>query len=275
MTEIEEILEHHGIIGQKWGVKRRIAKAQAKASTDREKSWKDSYEKRSSMTTAQLRSKVNRLQLENQYKQEVEKARPKSQSIISKYLTKPLANEAAASVRSTILKYATSALVASVGAYATTKITHSDIGGLILEHHGVKGQKWGVKRNIKNFSTGLTDSFKPGNLRKGTEKFHANTLKSTYATKSEAAGRKVGSAIKRTALAAALGITLTKLNNPGVTMSDLISQYGHTIRSGINTAGKVANLGKSILNEAGFRVSNPGFKHISKYAAAKMASTAL
>lgn len=90
-------IEHHGVKGQKWGVRRRIQalvggrsqvpKSVAKESASREQSWKKVYANRSSMTTPQLREKVNRLTLENQLKQQVNMASPAKKSAARKIIT--------------------------------------------------------------------------------------------------------------------------------------------------------------------------------------------
>ena len=90
-------IEHHGVKGQKWGVRRRVQalvggsgqvpKSAAAASESREKSWKKVYANRASMSTPQLREKVNRLTLENQLKQQVSIASPAKKSAARQIIT--------------------------------------------------------------------------------------------------------------------------------------------------------------------------------------------
>lgn len=90
-------IEHHGVRGQKWGVRRRVQalvggsgqvpRSAAAASQAREKSWKKTYANRSSMSTPQLREKVNRLTLENQLKQQVSIANPAKKSAARQIIT--------------------------------------------------------------------------------------------------------------------------------------------------------------------------------------------
>ena len=90
-------IEHHGVRGQKWGVRRRVQalvgrsgqvpKSAESASKAREKSWKKVYANRSSMSTPQLREKVNRLTLENQLKQQVSLASPAQKSAARQIIT--------------------------------------------------------------------------------------------------------------------------------------------------------------------------------------------
>lgn len=61
MTTTEEFLEHHGVKGQKWGIRnKKVAKGPAKTTK---------YTKHpSQLTDAQLQSRIRRMQMEKQYK---------------------------------------------------------------------------------------------------------------------------------------------------------------------------------------------------------------
>lgn len=82
MEKNEEMLEHHGIKGQKWGVRRfqnedgtRTAAGKKREQSRSEDSAHDDYNKAHSgksvkdMSDAELRNRLNRLQMEKQYSQ--------------------------------------------------------------------------------------------------------------------------------------------------------------------------------------------------------------
>ena len=78
----ELVLVQHGIKGQKWGQRRRAAKA----ANVRAKQWNKKYVNRSSMTTKDLKKSVERLNLENQFRDAVIKSNSASQSAGKKWL---------------------------------------------------------------------------------------------------------------------------------------------------------------------------------------------
>ena len=75
------VLTHHGILGQKWGVRRTPAQlgrnksssGKKTASDDSHDDYKKAHSGKSvkTMSDAELRSKLNRLQMERQYSQQI------------------------------------------------------------------------------------------------------------------------------------------------------------------------------------------------------------
>ena len=65
MSHKELVLEHYGVKGMKWGVRKTVS-SRAK-SAKRERSWKKQYRERESMSDDELRNVVNRLRLENDF----------------------------------------------------------------------------------------------------------------------------------------------------------------------------------------------------------------
>lgn len=99
MDKYEEMLEHHGIKGQKWGVRRFQNKdgTRTDAGKKRERSNSDEqvhedYNKAhnsksvKNMSDAELRNRLNRLQMEKQYKQLSSNDTKKGKEFVSKSL---------------------------------------------------------------------------------------------------------------------------------------------------------------------------------------------
>lgn len=61
----KEAFEHHGVKGMRWGV-RKEATYEKQLSVDREKAFRQLYEKRTQMDTKELRDVVDRMRLENE-----------------------------------------------------------------------------------------------------------------------------------------------------------------------------------------------------------------
>ena len=103
MSYENEILMHHGIKGQKWGVRKatRVAGGSAgskhrssigayvqtrSANKARAKQWRSQYNNRGKMSTEELRRAVNRLNLENQFDAATKQAMASSSNtVFSKY----------------------------------------------------------------------------------------------------------------------------------------------------------------------------------------------
>ena len=68
MSHNELVIEHYGVKGMKWGVRRAREEVSSRLqSAKRERSWKTQYRARETMTNDELTAAINRLQLENQF----------------------------------------------------------------------------------------------------------------------------------------------------------------------------------------------------------------
>lgn len=67
------VLQHHGILGQRWGVRRtevQLARGSKGGSSSKRVSTKETEKSKvKSMSDAELRQKINRIQMERQYSQ--------------------------------------------------------------------------------------------------------------------------------------------------------------------------------------------------------------
>ena len=68
MSHNELVIEHYGVKGMKWGIRRAREEIRSRSqSAKRERSWKTQYRSRETMTNEELTAAINRLQLENQF----------------------------------------------------------------------------------------------------------------------------------------------------------------------------------------------------------------
>ena len=84
-------LYHHGVLGQRWGVRRtesQLARgSKGTASSKKDSSKETEKSKIKSMSDAELRQKINRIQMEKQYSELSAGKIKKGQRVISKILT--------------------------------------------------------------------------------------------------------------------------------------------------------------------------------------------
>jgi hypothetical protein len=109
------VISHHGVKGQKWGVKRRVQsflgqRKQAKASDERAASWKKAYANRASMSDSELKSTLNRINLENQLRMAVNTASPKKVSAGRAFIQKASKDVLAGAISTVGSKYAAQGL---------------------------------------------------------------------------------------------------------------------------------------------------------------------
>lgn len=120
----KDILEHHGVRGMRWGVRKAVTSTSStssteapkkpslsKASVSREKSWRTQYKKRGQMSNEQLKKEVDRLRLESEFKRlstEVNKNnQTRGQKLISQFKDNTI-NEIASQVPQALVKAAVS-----------------------------------------------------------------------------------------------------------------------------------------------------------------------
>lgn len=86
---VEDVLAHYGVKGMKWGVRRSQAELdRAAGRTPRRKSKSARKREASSLSDEELRSRINRIQMERQYVQLTTPAPP----AVQKFVTDVLAN---------------------------------------------------------------------------------------------------------------------------------------------------------------------------------------
>lgn len=159
----EYSFEHHGIKGQRWGVRRYqnadgslTDAGKRKYSKDLEKAeykkYQEAYYNREKYSTKQLNEMNNRMNAEMNFRRNLNNAKPKNAGAeLGKEWGRRLATAIALLAVSEGSRYIYSK--GKEGGFALIRdITQSDEGGTGMnelhsfEHHGIKGQRWGVRR---------------------------------------------------------------------------------------------------------------------------------
>lgn len=160
---MNDILEHHGVKGQRWGITRKGTRSSVherraanKASKQRAKSWETVYKNRGKLSDTDLKNSVNRLRMENELGRLSKEATKSSTSQRGKEAVSKWGSSVITSVQSQATQLAVQAAMSA----AKSKIKHSnkggseymiyvdDVRGETIYHHGIKGQRWGVKKRV-------------------------------------------------------------------------------------------------------------------------------
>ena len=137
-----------------------------------------------------------------------------------------------------------------------------------LEHHGIKGQKWGVRKKrvsigsgAKKAASSTLSTIKKANAAKRKAKKVNAAKRASMSTK-----QKVISNAGKFAASAALSAALVSVafhQSPVKTLKMYAGIYSGLGRMGSAAAKMAASKGVAILKEAGYRAANPGFSHLS------------
>ena len=112
----EEIIEHFGVKGMKWGFRRvRERLVDAKISKARTSQWKHKYAQRASISDRDLKRAVDRLRLENDLAEQVKRTtkiheKPKNNNSFAKDIGKTLITDTIKDTRRLAIKEGTSYL---------------------------------------------------------------------------------------------------------------------------------------------------------------------
>ena len=125
---MNDILEHHGVKGQRWGTRKSTGssfherRAAKKASKERAKSWETVYKNRGKLSDDDLRNSVNRLRMENELGRLAKEANKSSSSQIGKQAVSKFGSNTINSVQNQATQLAVQAAMSA----ARNKIKHSN-----------------------------------------------------------------------------------------------------------------------------------------------------
>ena len=167
-------LEHHGVLGQKWGVRRYQNKDGSLTNAGKKRQESDASEAHPDYTRAHSKKSVknmsdselqkvnNRLNMERNYKNLTKKEVSAGKKFVQKAIIGAAIAGATVAVSSRVSKATGQAVgnaldksialgkeVIKYGAKNGFYFSHSDMDDdLYLEHHGVLGQKWGGRKTL-------------------------------------------------------------------------------------------------------------------------------
>lgn len=184
MTEEEkDILQHHGVIGMRWGKGRKTKvpkqtlapKVKGVNEAAREKQFKSEYANRDKMSTRSLQNRVKRLQAEQQFKELVnkpaaerakaaeaiaEKKRKRNKMLLRTalgiYGNVPM--ESFGKKGKDLKEILGPSQAIAKAASSSDALKNSEVLDNILLHKGVKGMKWGLKNATSQDGAGNDDA---------------------------------------------------------------------------------------------------------------------
>ena len=123
-----DVIEHHGVKGQRWGVRRRKVssgyessgsrreerKRQKSATIQSQEKWNKTYANRRSMTDKELQQALNRINMENQLARQVSQIPKTRKQQFSKWLGKVSGQVATNLITSTVQSELQKAMVSGI-----------------------------------------------------------------------------------------------------------------------------------------------------------------
>ena len=258
---MNDIIEHHGVKGQRWGVRKKRAST-TNSSRGASKS--------KSTTTPSTNHKVLNAILPS--------------SRVQSAITTSLGLAVGAAQYSALRQLGSDRMTALSGSLAKGVLVQ--VGGNVLsnaildasrndtiEHHGVKGQRWGVRKRVSSIRSSARNK-KSSDAAASQKKW-----KKMYANRSKMSTKELQEAVTRLNLENQLAQNISKIpRTRSQRATAAIKKYASTtikqqvgniiasqLESYINAA---ASGGSSAFKEARYRAKNPGFSHMSSAASA-------
>ena len=255
---MNDIIEHHGVKGQRWGVRKKRAST-TNSSRGASKS--------KSTTTPSTNHKVLNAILPS--------------SRVQSTITTSLGLAVGAAQYAALRQLGSDRMTALSGSLAKGVLVQ--VGGNILsnaildarrndtiEHHGVKGQRWGVRKRVSSIRSSVRNK-KSSDAARSQKKW-----KSTYANRSKMSTKELQEAVTRLNLENQLAQNISKIprTRSQKAVSAINKFAGNLVKQQVgnfltNQLGDyIKKYGGPILKEAKYRAANPGFSHMSEAARA-------